>query len=524
MDCARCLWWIAMPQRDAIWQALHITAGELQPRAVLLHGTSGYGKSRLAEWMCERADELGVANVLPVFHSPAGGTGHGLTQALARHFQVQGLTPPQILDRVAHSLTWMGVDDIEEVRGLTDLLSLEIAVTRVNSLPGLRTKVIDARHRRTLIRRYLTQLSMERPLVLWVDDGQWGLAAVMLVRDLLENPGHIPCRLLAVVTIRDDAVDQGSPVERAVRAVASHPSCVDLTLGPLSSLDHRQLIEQLLHLEGHVAREVEMRTEGNPLFAVQLVGDWVRREVLQPTDSGFILKAETSVDVPDGIHALWSARIDGLLAEMSGWQVADGAAVNTALEIAALLGQRVDPVDWHSATNAAGVSIPDDLLDAMVRSRLAEPVTNGWTFVHGMLRESLERRCQDAGRAQHLHRICAQMLENRYSPDAPDIAERRAHHLWEAADYDQAAPALYKAARQRESTSDYDRALQLVERCEVATDKAGAAVNERVRLEAWAVRVRILIRKSQGDEAERWVNRLMEEAGDLGLADLEATA
>jgi len=51
-------------ERDALWGALAEAAERDEPRLVLLSGPAGCGKSRLADWLCERAQEVGGATVL----------------------------------------------------------------------------------------------------------------------------------------------------------------------------------------------------------------------------------------------------------------------------------------------------------------------------------------------------------------------------------------------------------------------------------------------------------------------------
>ena len=53
---------------DELWKTLRETHTQAAPRAVILKGPSGVGKSRIAEWLCERAHEVGAATVLRAHH------------------------------------------------------------------------------------------------------------------------------------------------------------------------------------------------------------------------------------------------------------------------------------------------------------------------------------------------------------------------------------------------------------------------------------------------------------------------
>ena len=58
---------------------------------------------------------------------------------------------------------------------------------------------------------------------------------------------------------------------------------------------------------------VRDREAGNPLFATQLVGDWVEQERLMETTGGYDLIDDGSYALPDSIFGTWTARIEGVV-------------------------------------------------------------------------------------------------------------------------------------------------------------------------------------------------------------------
>ena len=64
--------------RDRLWKTLRLVHTQGEQRAVLLKGPAGVGKSRLVQWVCERAHEEGIATILHAHHAADAGPVHGL--------------------------------------------------------------------------------------------------------------------------------------------------------------------------------------------------------------------------------------------------------------------------------------------------------------------------------------------------------------------------------------------------------------------------------------------------------------
>jgi serine/threonine protein kinase/tetratricopeptide (TPR) repeat protein len=432
-------------ERDALWEALHEVRSHQAPRLCVVTGAAGTGKTRLVEWLCERAHEVGAASFLRADHSAGGGPTEGLGGMLATYLRTAGLSAAQVRQRVVAALTH-GDEPVDRflVRGILDVATPGIE----GSPPSFRSP----RERHDLVRRFLAAQALRRPLVVLLDDVDLSPDTLELAGSLVDDAPAV-CPILVVLVARDDRLVE-RPAERAhLEELARRPHARRLALGPLTPQDHRALVEQLLGLEGALARLVEERTAGNPMFAVELVGDWVQRGILVPGPRGFELVPGAEVTVPDDVHATWADRIGVFLRDRP-------ASDRAALELAALLGQRVDTAEWRAACVARGLAASPDLVNALYAVRLAVPEDNRgsrWAFAHAMLRESLERSAEEALRAPALHRACAAVLAS--SSDR----ERLARHLLGANAMEAALAPLVDAIDARCRAGDYDRADGLLE-------------------------------------------------------------
>ena len=102
-------------ERNALWEALRETVEEQERRLVWLTGDPGAGKSRLAEWVSQRAHAAGSFEILKAVHgSDGGGPMDGLGSMLERYFGCTGLSREAIIERLK---------EFFEVRGWTDRVS-----------------------------------------------------------------------------------------------------------------------------------------------------------------------------------------------------------------------------------------------------------------------------------------------------------------------------------------------------------------------------------------------------------------
>ena len=478
--------------RDAFWDALRDVAITGKARAVLLRGGPGVGKSRLAQWATERAAELGAGHVLVATHSPGAGS-RGLGRMIARHTGCEGLSNEDAQNRIERILRRQGVSEAWEWRALADWAS---------PAPEMRTSSPEERY--ALLNRHLSRL--DRPAIVWLDDLQWGRDALDFAHWVLDAQEQRPNPVLFVLCARDEGVD--ADTAQALGAIGQNPSCTVLGLEPLPSESFRQLVEGLLLLDRKLAREVRNRAHGNPMFAVQLVEDWVHRELLEVGRGGFRLKSGARAEIPDDLHSLWDGRVSELL------QTRDD---RVALELAALLGGVIDEQEWRVALNAAGLDWPEALADALVARRLVRLEPGGWSWAHPMLRESLERSVRDGKRWSELHGACATMLATLYDGAERGVAARLGKHLVAAGRLLDALKPLRRGAEQRYEGTDYPGAgslLRLHARC--CKELQLPAEDEELG-RTLLVRVRVLIGRGRLVDGETLAEQLVELHGSTAI-------
>jgi serine/threonine protein kinase/tetratricopeptide (TPR) repeat protein len=485
-------------ERDLLWTALSEVHASQQVRLVLLRGAAGNGKTRLAEWIAQRAHEVGGATVLRASHGPSPGAGEGLPRMMARHLRCVGLTRAETLDRTERLLRAWKVTDWREATGLTDLMVPGTA----DEGSGFRPQT--AAERFGLLERHCRRLARQRPVLILLDDVHWSVEAIAFADHLLRS-ADLPALLL--LTARDEALAERRLEAAAVAELLTLPGARQLEVPPLSAGDRTALVEELLGLSGELAAQVEERTHGNPLFAVQLVGDWVQRGVLEVGVSGFVLRPGEEARFPDDLHEVWSARVERLFAGLP-----DGS--RQALEIAAALGPTVDRQEWETSCRAMGVPCPPPLLDGLVVSHLAVRTEEGWRFVHPMLRESLERMARESGRWPGHNRACAAMLLHRAVLGERGVAERLGRHLLLAGQADTAVDFLLRGARERRETSDYGAAQALLAMRDDALQSLAAGRRDPRWGEGWVLRARIHLHQGQLDEVFRWAGRAVTGGSD----------
>ena len=235
-----------------------------------------------------------------------------------------------------------------------------------------------------------------------------------------------------------------------------HGQCQELALELLSEEAIAQYLA--LRLPGvfqqadalqSLAQLVHQRTEGNPLFMINVVNDLVTQGFVVEQGGQWELSREvleSEVGAPANIRELIERQLERLSAEEQ-----------QALEVASVAG-----AEFSAAVVTAGVDTgPEEtetICDAFVRrqqfvqARGTEEwpdgtITTCYGFMHALYQEVLLERIP-LGRRVRLHRQIGERKETGYREQTTEIAAELAVHFEQGRDYGKAVQYREQAARQ----------------------------------------------------------------------------
>jgi len=394
-------------EQGALWSHLVQVHRERGVQAIWLRGPVGYGKTRLADWLLEQAHAEGAAHRLRTTHRADSPVRQGLLSLLASQLDAVGLTGRDLRLHLADRLSHLEcADDLTAVLSALD-----------DQTPALPSRALYG-----LLERILTALLADRPGTLLLDDVALSPESLGFVRYLVRGPGRrLP--LLVLLTTDDEVLAERPGARAALEDLVGGPRMHQLDIGPLDRASRRELVRGLLGVDSPLVDRVEAETSGHPLFAVELVRGWVEEGSITAIDGSYRLAREARKGLPPDLARVWRRRLR--------WVLRDRAPeVAIAIEVAAVLGDRVVIAEWTRACTILGLGAHVELVDALVDVGLAElDVDPGgeaiWRFSHRMVRQAVLERVARYDRTTVLHAGAAKALEE----GGPETAGRRGRHL-----------------------------------------------------------------------------------------------
>lgn len=239
------------------------------PRSVYIHGPAGVGKSALLSHFLDdirdresvtmlegrcREQEFVPYKALDPLMDDLNDLLRGLKQE-----DLETLLPA---DMMALCRVFPVLRESASVAGL-DLRPVEIAETK-----ELRLRALGA------LRELVTRLAARKPVVIFIDDLQWGdLDSAPLLAELMRPEPAL--RLLFIGSFRDDERETSAFLKSFLSAPQG-ARIVDVSLNVLAPDAARDLANSLLDREPHTAdaEVIAHESGGNPFYVLELVNYW----------------------------------------------------------------------------------------------------------------------------------------------------------------------------------------------------------------------------------------------------------
>ncbi|MBC5809561.1 MAG: AAA family ATPase, partial [Candidatus Eremiobacteraeota bacterium] len=260
------------------------------------------------------------------------------------------------------------------------------------------------------IHELIATIAQRRTTVFTIEDLHWADAVTLELFEYLA-PRIGTLRLSIFTTLRDDVLPDGSPLSAAVGRLEREPSVHVMRLQPLARPALRKLLESALDGRSSASddalRDIELRSEGNPLCAEELLKSWLDRGLQRH-------------ELSRSIQALIADRVANLK---------DGE--RHVLMHAAVLGQRFDAEILAQVLACPIESLAPALRRARELNLLVEETgsRSSFHFRHALTREALYGR-QLALTLRPLHERIARTLEA--LTDGEDRLDELAYHWWQA--------------------------------------------------------------------------------------------
>jgi len=434
-------------------------------RAVLtiVRGPSGIGKTALVRTFVEQlvAEDRAVV--------------------LSGRCYVRESMPYKGLDGVIDSLTrflrTLADRDLDRLitRDLATVLHLFPVLGRVPKLLQLPTPerdVVDPvelrRQRFSALQGLFRRIAAEKPVVVHIDDLQWGDADSILLLDSLLGPPDPPA-LLVIASLSSEDTASPPPFLRTLLGRTGTESCRELRLSALSEEDTRRLAHALLENE---RREGSGRMRGSTGRAgpdAREGSDGVEAIVREAAGNPFLVEQlvhYVALRPPNGKAATSGVSLGDVL-EARLAQLPSGARM--LLETLALAGQ---PLDAAVARDVAGLQEDERQLVALLQAerwlkdtRSAERLE----LYHDGIRRALLARI-DPSRVQLMHLSLANAMEARRADDAETLYE----HYLEAGQRERAQRCATQAAVKAARALAFERAALFYRRALALTPEGGA--------------------------------------------------
>jgi DNA-binding winged helix-turn-helix (wHTH) protein/predicted ATPase len=302
-------------------------------------------------------------------------------------------------------------------------------------------------------------LTQQQPLVLVLEDLHWSDVSTLDLLSVLARRQE-SARLLIIGTYRPvEVLTQEHPLKGIKQELQVHGQCEELALdflsephvaeyltvrfdlrpphpGPLPRGEREPLPAQAVHNLAHV---IHQRTDGNPLFMVNVTNELVAREVVIKRDGQWELRnklADGGIGVPVNLRQLIEQQIGRVSPEER--KVLEAASVAGAEFAAAAVAAGIEQSPEAVETHCDNLVRREQFLRTWGTTEWPDgTIAARYGFVHALYQEVLYERLS-ANRRVRLHKQIGEREEAGYGAQAGEIAAELAVHFERGRDYERA--------------------------------------------------------------------------------------
>jgi DNA-binding winged helix-turn-helix (wHTH) protein/predicted ATPase len=326
------------------------------------------------------------------------------------------------------------------------------ALVSEGELGTLQRKLQGATRQRMLreIADVISALTTQVPLILVVEDLHWSDYSTL---DFLSSvtQRREPGRLLLVGTYRSaDMLASDHPLRAVVQELLSHGQACELPLAGLTLSAVEQYLDTCFPrhtFSARFANILHLRTEGNPLFLVNLVDELIDQGLVSQAEGRWTLRVtpETiAARVPENSRRLIEKQMARLAPE-----------TQRLLEAASMAGVEFDAAAVASALEMNTERV-EEQCDRLVRQELFlrrmgvdewpdGTQTARYGFLHAVYQQLWSEQVP-AQRQQRFHLRIGERQEQSYAGRVGEIAAELAVHFGEGRDYRRAVQYRWRAA------------------------------------------------------------------------------
>lgn len=353
------------------------------------------------------------------------------------------------------------------------------SLVSAGELRGLQRRAQAAIQERMLreLTEALEALTLDAPVILRLEDLHWSDVSTL---DWLAFLGRRPerARLLVLGTYRPaELVAREHPLKTVKEELHLHRFCRELALGGLGEATVEEYLVRRFSFPAELsakvrtlAGQIHARSDGNPLFIVNIAEDLIARGALIEHGGRWELGAPAdtvAINVPADVRSMIERQFERLApADRHVLEVASVAGTEFAAPAVAA-GVELDGVDVEAC--CSGLARREQFLG----TRATEVWPDGTiaarhAFLHALYREVLYERVPP-GRRAALHTRVGLRLEAGYGERSREIAAELAMHFERGRDTERAVRYLHEAGQNairrnapRDAITHLERAIGLL--------------------------------------------------------------